>query len=42
MVLIWIGLLYLTVHPRRWCDLLAASPSHPAESPVGRPLREVA
>jgi hypothetical protein len=42
MVLIWIGLLALMIKPRRWCDLLADSSSQPAESPVGRPLREVA
>jgi Glycosyltransferase family 87 len=43
MVLIWIGLLGLMINPRRWCDLLAASPSsREANSPVDRPLREVA
>lgn len=42
MVLIWIGLLALMIHPRRWCDLLAASTSRHAETAVGRPLREVA
>lgn len=42
MVLIWIGLLALMTDPRRWCDLLAATPPRPTGSPAGRPLYEVA